>query len=89
LTKNLAPAQIIGGINAVYVQSGKKALTANDILDALHAAFAVPYCDVFAGDSGICHALKENINSFDKAYSVKVYSKASELSSYLSSLSSG
>lgn len=82
----IAPAQILGGINAVYVNSGQKILKENDIFDSLHAAFALPYCDIFAGDGGLCHALLEGKNRFDKAYNATVCRNADELLECLSSL---
>jgi len=83
--KCLASMQILAGINTTFVMH-PKGVDANDLLDAAHAALAIPYCDVFVCDNPMAHRLKSGPLRFDKVYQTEIYGTAGELIRYLKNL---
>jgi hypothetical protein len=81
----LPSIQVLAGINAAMIVSGKK-FSANDILDFEHAALAVPYCDVLFCDGLMAHTLRNKPLEFDKKYKTVILSSPGEVMHYLESL---
>jgi hypothetical protein len=70
---SLPSVQIIGGINAIFMTSREKFIP-NDLVDAEHAALALPYCDIFFCDGPLAHKLKSPPLKLDTAYQTTVIS---------------
>jgi hypothetical protein len=69
----LPSLQIIAGINAIFMTSREKFIP-NDLVDAEHAALALPYCDIFFCDDPLAHKLKSSPLKLDTAYQTTVIS---------------
>jgi hypothetical protein len=74
--------QIASAIQAIFISSGHK-FKENDINDLQHAAFALPYCDVFFCDRPLKHKLTTLPLRLDKAYSTIVIAKPADFLEYL------
>jgi hypothetical protein len=81
----LPSLQVLAGVNAALIHSGKK-FSANDILDFQHAALAVPYCDALFCDRRMANTLINAPLEFGKVYNTTILSRADEMNAYLQSL---
>lgn len=82
--KALASIQIKSAIHASFIsQTPTMILEANDIIDAVHAATALPYFDAVCVDRGLSHRLKTAPLNFNEIYSATVLSSPDELLGWL------
>jgi hypothetical protein len=81
----LPSIQVLAGINAAMIVSGKK-FSANDILDFEHAALAVPYCDALFCDRLMAQTLQSKPLEFGKIYETTILSSPDEVLRYLKGL---
>jgi len=81
----LPSLQVMAGINAAMIVSGKK-FSVNDILDFQHAALAVPYCDALFCDRPMASTLINKPLKFGKVYDTEILSRAEDIAAYLATL---
>jgi hypothetical protein len=81
----LPSIQVLAGINAALILASKK-FSSNDILDFLHAALAVPYCDALACDRRIANILLNKQLDFGRIYGTEIFSRPEEIRNYLERL---
>jgi hypothetical protein len=78
----LPSMQVLAGINAVLIVSGKK-FSANDILDFQHAALAIPYCDALVCDRRMANTLVSKPLEFGRIYQTSILSRPQDVKMYL------
>jgi len=73
-------------LNAFFVSDGRKRMKPNDLMDIDHAAFSLPYVDVFACDGPMAHAIQQPPHKLNKSYGVTVCGSLRELINFLKKL---
>ena len=80
--------EIVAGLDAAISQESTRKLQANDMLDYLHAAQALPYCDALFCDNFMSQKMQNKPLGFDKIYDTEIRSRPEEIVRFLNRLNS-
>ena len=84
--KALPSVSIVAGLDAAIALEFNRKVQANDMLDYLHAAQALPYCDAVFCDNFMAQKMKNRPLEFGKAYETLIGSRPEEILAYLNTL---
>jgi hypothetical protein len=82
----LPSVEIVAGLDVAIALESHRNVQANDILDFLHAAQALPYCDAVFCDNFMAQKMKNRPLEFAKIYKTEIGSRPEEIIAYLNTL---
>ena len=82
----LPSLEVIAGLDAAICMESKRKVQPNDMLDYLHAAQALPYCDALFCDNFMSQKMRNKPLEFGKVYHTKIGSRPEEILQFLKSL---
>ena len=82
----LPSVEIVAGLDAAIALELNRKVQANDMLDFLHAAQALPYCDAVFCDNFMAQKMRNRPLEFGKIYSTEIGSRPEEIIAYLNAL---
>jgi hypothetical protein len=82
----LPSVEVVAGLDAAIALESTRKVQANDMLDYLHAAQALPYCDVLFCDNFMAHKMRNSPLEFGKIYDTEIGSRPEEIVAYLKGL---
>ena len=84
---NAVPSlEVIAGLDAAISQEANRKVQANDMLDYLHAAQALPNCDALFCDNFMAQKMRNKPLQFGKLYSTEIGSRPEEILQFLKGL---
>ena len=87
LDPNAVPSlEVIAGLDAAISQESKRKVQANDMLDYLHAAQALPYCDALFCDNFMSQKMRNKPLEFGRIYDTEIGSRPEEILLFLNGL---
>jgi hypothetical protein len=87
LDPNALPSvEIVVGLDAAIALESNRKVQANDMLDFLHAAQALPYCDAVFCDNFMAQKMKNRPLEFAKIFKTEIGSRPEEIIAYLNTL---
>jgi hypothetical protein len=82
----LPSLEVIAGLDAAICMETKRKVQPNDMLDYLHAAQALPYCDALFCDNFMSQKMRNKPLEFGKVYQTEIGSRPEEILQYLKTL---
>ena len=85
--KALPSLEVVAGLDAAISQEASRKVQANDMLDYLHAAQALPNCDALFCDNFMAQKMRNKPLEFGKLYNTEIGSRPEEILQFLNRLS--
>ena len=85
-TNALPSVEIVAGRDVAIALESNRSVQANDMLDFLHAAQALPYCDAVFCDNFMAQKMKNRSLEFAKTYKTEIGSRPEEIVACLNTL---
>jgi len=82
----LPSVEIVAGLQVAIALEFNRKADANDMLDFLHAAQSLPYCDAVFVDNFMAQKMKNRPLEFGKKYKTEIGSRPEEIVAYLNTL---
>lgn len=82
---NMPSLQIVAGAGAAMTAKGQKAKP-HDLLDIIHAAVAIPYCDAYFCDNPMAALLRSKPLEYHLAYNTTILSQPDEIAAFLETM---
>jgi len=82
----LPSVEIVAALDVAIALESNRSVQANDMLDFLHAAQALPYCDAMFCDNFMAQKMKNRPLEFGKIYKTEIGSRPEEIVAYLNTL---
>jgi len=73
-------------LDAVIAMESTRKVQANDMLDYLHAAQSIPYCDAVFCDNFMAQKMRNRPLEFGRIYQTEIGSRPEEIVAYLKGL---
>ena len=83
ITRDLPTIRVEASLHAGIRWDAARKYKCNDSSDIRHASAAIPYCDFFLTDRGLCHLVAERNLEFNTMFPCKVYFDASSATAAL------
>ncbi|MGJ8724605.1 MAG: hypothetical protein ACSHYB_08615 [Roseibacillus sp.] len=77
---------ILATLSTYFASDKRKVVRPTDIPDMEHAAFALPYCDVYTCDRAMGHAIQQPPHRLERTFKTKVCDRVEELLQHLDTL---
>jgi hypothetical protein len=85
--KAVPSLEVVAGLSAALALEANRKVQPNDMLDFLHAAQALPYCDALFCDKFMAQKMRNKPLEFGKVYDTHIGSSPEELLDYLKRIS--
>lgn len=84
--KAVPSLEVVAALDAAIALESKRKVQANDMLDYLHAAQALPYCDALFCDNFMSQKMRNKPLEFGALYDTEIGSRPEEILGYLNGL---